>query len=476
MGDDIVHAIPTVFDLLALAICLGALGCRLWVLSALSPPSASLDFDALLASLWRLLVVCLAALVVSSIGELAGRAAEMSNRPLSGILPVLPTILWRTHYGRLWLVRPLVLAALWIGWWVGKARLRSRTIPALMLGLATVVAMTRSASGHAADWGDLTLPELNDWLHLLAASLWGGGLLALSLVVLPTAIKLPELRRPLIAAIARRFSALAGVALAGVLLTGLYNAWLQVGSVRAMWETPYGRTLLAKLLLVLVLLALGASNRFISVPLLQRWAGLPVARRRLLHILLVIRYLATGWRKPQGIRLVRQFRRKVWAEAICIIGVLMCTALLLHGVPARHASHGGHMRAEAGGTPGASGEAMATRHEPTGVLPDWPLHLPQGDPASGRQVFMAMACDTCHTVRGEAFEHRPTKPGPDLTGIGTRHSAADLLESLLNPDVLVQGPGSAHSAERSLMPDYRDRLTVKQLIDLVAYLQSLHGD
>jgi putative copper resistance protein D len=464
MGDDIFHAIPTVFDLLALAICLGTLGCRLWVLPALSTPSASIDFDALLASLWRLLAVCLAALVMSSLGELAGHAAEMSNRPLSAILPVLPTILLQTHYGRLWLVRPLGLAALWIGWWAGGTRLRSRTIPAVMLGVMALVAMTRSASGHATDWGDLTLPELSDWLHLLAASLWGGGLLALSLIVLPTAIKLPEQQRPLIAAIARRFSALAGVALAGVLLTGIYNAWLEVGSVRAMWETPYGQTLLAKLLLVLALLTLGASNHYISVPLLQRWAGLPVTRRRLLHVLLVIRYLATGRRKPQGIRLVRQFRRKVWAEAICVIGVLMCTALLLHGVPARHASHGGHMPAEAGGPPGASGEAMPTRHEHTGVPPDRPLHLPRGDPASGRQVFKAVACDTCHTVRGEAFEPSTPQPGPDLTDIGTRHSAADLLGSLLNHD------------RRSLMPDYRDRLTVRQLIDLVAYLQSLHGD
>jgi len=90
---------------------------------------------------------------------------------------------------------------------------------------------------------------------------------------------------------------------------------------------------------------------------------------------------------------------------------------------------------------------------------------------------MAMACDTCHTVRGEAFEPSTTRPGPDLTGIGTRHSAADLLESLLNPDaIVVQGPGSTHPSGGSLMPDYRVHLTIRQLIDLVAYLQSLHGD
>jgi putative copper export protein len=369
MRDDIFHAIPTVFDLLALATCLGALGCRLWVLPAMSTASEAIGFDAFLASLWQLLGACLATLVVSSVGELAGRAVEMSDRPLAATFPVLPTILLQTHYGRLWLVRPLSLTVLWIGWWAGRTRLRSWIIPAGMLGTGAMVAMTRSASGHAADWGDLTLPALNDWLHLLAASLWGGGLLALSLVVLPTAIKLPELRRPLIAAIARRFSVLAGVALAGVLLTGIYNAWLQVGTISALWETPYGRTLLAKLFLVFPLLALGASNRYISVPLLQRWAGLPMAKRRFPHASLIIRYLVTGRRKPPGAHVVRQFRRTTWAEAICIIGVFICTALLLHGVPARHGSHRAHMHTEAGPSPAASGEAMPTPHAHVGAPP-----------------------------------------------------------------------------------------------------------
>ena len=44
------------------------------------------------------------------------------------------------------------------------------------------MAMTRSASGHAADWGDLTWPEVIDWVHLMAGAVWGGGLIALSIM------------------------------------------------------------------------------------------------------------------------------------------------------------------------------------------------------------------------------------------------------------------------------------------------------
>jgi hypothetical protein len=112
-----------------------------------------------------------------------------------------------------------------------------------------------------------------------------------------------------------------------------------VGTFRALWATPYGQALLVKLFRVFPLLALGALNRYLSVPLLQRWAGRPVPRRRLLHILLAIRYLAVGRRRPWGIRLGRQWMRKVGAEASLIGGVFICTALLLHGVPARHFSN-----------------------------------------------------------------------------------------------------------------------------------------
>lgn len=477
MGSDLFHALPSALDLLALATCFGALSCRLWVIPRTVTASGSPCSEALLASLWRLLAVGITALAVSSVSELGGRAVEMSGRPFSAILPALPTVLFQTHYGRVWLVRPVAIATLWIGWWVGGRRLHSQAIPALMLVAEALIALTRSASGHAADWGDLTLSELMDWLHLLAGLLWGGGLFALSAVVLPVAIQLPDRRRTLIADIARRFSAFARVALVGVLLTGIYNAWIEVGSLHALWGTPYGRMLLAKLSLLLPLLALGASNRYISVPLLQRWAGRPWAGRRLLHALLVLRYLITGRRRPQGARIVLHWRRKVGAEAALVAGVLICTALLLHRVPARHLSHAGHTPPGETAPSGPIRIPMQSLHEHGGVPPGWRLQLPQGEPARGRQVFIAMECYACHPVQGEAFSQGSRKPGPALTGMGAHHPDDYFLESILNPNaVIVEGTGYTGPDGRSIMPDYRDLLTVGQLIDLVAYLKSLREE
>jgi putative copper resistance protein D len=324
-------------DLLALATCLGALSCRLWVLPPACTVAGTGDAAILLAPVWRLLAVGLAALLVSSAGTLIGRAMRMSGLPLSELLPVLPTVLFHTHYGRLWLIRLAALTALGIGWWAGGRRLQGRVIPGWMLGGGVLIALTRSMSGHAADWGDLTLPELMDGLHLLAASLWGGGLLSLASTVLPAARSVPVQQRTLLADIARRFSRLAGITLMVTMPTGLYNAWLHVGTFQALWQTPYGRALLVKLLFVLPLLTLGASNRYITVPLLQRWANRPLAQPRLWRVSCLRRFLAVGRRTPRGEQLAQQLQRKVAVEVIIVVGVLLCTAFLLQGIPARHA-------------------------------------------------------------------------------------------------------------------------------------------
>ena len=334
--------LPTAVDLFALTTCLGALSCRLWVLP---PRATTMDGECLAAlwtALWRLFALCLRLLIVSSLGELVGRILALSGLPLVPSLSVLPIVLLRTHYGWVWCVRVAALVALWIGWRVGRRHLSSRTVPAVMLGAAALLALTRSASGHAADWGDMSLPELMDGLHLLAGSLWGGGLLVLASTVLPVLCRDTAQRRVLLADIARRFSVLASLALAGVLVTGLYNAWLRVGTVQALGNTAYGRTLLVKLLLVLPLLTLGALNHYLSVPLLQQWVGRSLTRQGVLHALVMRWYVRLSRKTPQESQVVSQWQRRVRAEGLCVAGVLLCTAVLVNGIPPHHVDHSLH--------------------------------------------------------------------------------------------------------------------------------------
>src|SRR5262249_34366437 len=84
------------------------------------------------------------------------------------------------------------------------------------------------------------------------------------------------------------------------------------------------------------------------------------------------------------------------------------------------------------------------------------------------------------TIQGEQFpqtSHEPGKSGPDLTGMGAHHPAEYFAESILNPNaVIVTGPGYTDAQGLSIMPNYRESLTVAELIDLVAYLKSLGGE
>lgn len=125
----------------------------------------------------------------------------------------------------------------------------------------------------------------------------------------------------------------------------------------------------------------------------------------------------------------------------------------------------------------------ATMHElhmNGGVPRGWTFLLPPGDAEDGRRVFAAMKCYTCHSIKGEDWppaEKQPGDIGPDLTGMGSHHPAEYFAESIVNPNrVILKGSGYTSADGSSKMPEYADTLTVRQLIDLVAYLKSLRGE
>ena len=118
---------------------------------------------------------------------------------------------------------------------------------------------------------------------------------------------------------------------------------------------------------------------------------------------------------------------------------------------------------------------MDALHRAGGVPPGWRLTPPPGDVATGRRFFVDFGCASCHAVKGEPFAAKAGEQGvgPDLTGMGSHHPAEYFVEAILNPDaVLVDGPGYVGPDGRSVMPAYPE-MTLLELADLVAYLQSL---
>jgi len=106
----------------------------------------------------------------------------------------------------------------------------------------------------------------------------------------------------------------------------------------------------------------------------------------------------------------------------------------------------------------------------------------QGDIAAGRQAFIDHQCHQCHTIAGEQMPALAGMSWPmlELGGPTTVvRSYADLTTSVINPDHAI----SERYSDRLLLdaeiplespmrtPDL-DTMTVRQLIDIVAFLDS----
>ena len=71
----------------------------------------------------------------------------------------------------------------------------------------------------------------------------------------------------------RRFSCLGIVSVATLVISGIINAWILVGSFRALVVTDYGRILMLKIAVFLVMVTLAAVNRLWLTPRLAAPEG-----------------------------------------------------------------------------------------------------------------------------------------------------------------------------------------------------------
>src|SRR5689334_8152396 len=122
---------------------------------------------------------------------------------------------------------------------------------------------------------------------------------------------------------------------------------------------------------------------------------------------------------------------------------------------------------------------MEELHHGGGVPQGWKFSWPDGDAQKGREVFAKLECYQCHQAPGAGFpdvKPDPTHQGPSLAGMGGMHPAEYFAESILNPNaVIVTAPGFTGADGLSIMPDFRDSLSLAETIDLVAYIRSLTG-
>ena len=206
-------------------------------------------------------IICQAAIAGGT-----GLADALSWTPLQAVA--------ETRSGSWMAVRVVAWAVLCAVWLVGRRRFSSEVLTYSVLAIGAFTCLTPVMSGHAAATDPRWLIISCDYVHVLAMAVWVGGLIA-AVFALPSATReLPADRRTgVLVEVFARFSAVALGAVFLLVATGVIQSVIHLEAFSDLWEVAFGRALTIKALLLLLLVGLGAYNRFRVVPGLRARAA-----------------------------------------------------------------------------------------------------------------------------------------------------------------------------------------------------------
>ncbi|MDT4933058.1 MAG: copper transport protein [Pseudonocardiales bacterium] len=229
---------------------------------------------------------CATVAVLVGCADLIAEARDTAA-PGRSVSALVGDVLSSTRWGHLWIAREAALIVLIPVLVRLRAVERSQVRPARSLasvaaGLVLVRVLLEALGSHAAAvTSGRGTAIAADAIHILAACLWLGSLAALVLILWPHPVDGVS-RVDIIRACGGSFARLVSVSVAVILLTGLYSAGREIGSVDSLFTTAYGRALLAKSALLVVLGGVGVVNasRLRETPLPRFGsAGQPVGSR-----------------------------------------------------------------------------------------------------------------------------------------------------------------------------------------------------
>lgn len=253
---------------LGLGLLVGASAALAWLGHCHSPQAGAAR-----ARLPRLVLVALSFMIAISFAIIWVEAAELAEVPLPEAWPAVQAMA-ETHHGRSALGGIGTLGLLVATVLAGVTRRGARVA---VYGLLALYAYSRAFGGHAGASGS-SLVVVIDAMHLLLVSLWLGAVFISAYAVLPRVGHAGDA-----SAYAGLLSSAATVALAGLVATGVFNAWRALGEPSMLVGSPYGTALLVKLAFVGGAAALGGYNRFVEMPRLE--AAEAGALRRFVRVL-----------------------------------------------------------------------------------------------------------------------------------------------------------------------------------------------
>jgi copper transport protein len=233
---------------------------------------------------------------------------------LGAIVPLFRATAFARGYVDLELCFALFCVAGAIALWLDRPDREKRSIAELgatggALLAALAVLIIPGAVGHAGQTSPRGLSMFLDAVHLIAGSIWLGGLIGLLVLWLSLRRSRPPgspSRVTVLAVVVPRFSAVAFVSVLVLLATGTSATIIHMPTVNALWDTSYGQAILVKIGLLVLAMALAAGNLFRTKP------GLMAAREH----------------TERGESASRLLSRLVSGETILVGGAVFVAALL----------------------------------------------------------------------------------------------------------------------------------------------------
>jgi len=225
--------------------------------SSMSDDLRGIERDLLRLAVWTLVAAFLSALLWFwlEVVNMSGSSFANAFSPTAW-----QTVLLETTFGRVWQLRLALIVLAFALITPGLARNEARRARMLILWLLSIAFLVSLAwTSHAAAARVQPVGLFGDALHLCAAGGWIGGLVPLAIFLTRMRVSFSLGERDLV--ILRRFSTLSLCCVSVLIVGGISNTWLLVGSIHMLFMTPYGRLLVLKLALFGILLGFGARNR-----------------------------------------------------------------------------------------------------------------------------------------------------------------------------------------------------------------------
>ena len=220
----------------------------------------------------RILWIGLALSIMSAFAWLGLLSAQIASKPFDEVIAdgTIWIVLSQTQFGFAWELRLMFGLALAVCLLMRRAENKSAPIWQELLAtlLATAYLGSLAFAGHGEEGlgFERNIHLTADFLHLIAAGLWLGGLIPLALMLAYLHRFREENWVSAACTVAGRFSNLGILAVGIVLITGTINASFLVGGMQNLIETRYGQLLLLKVTLFAMMLCLAGFNRQYLLP------------------------------------------------------------------------------------------------------------------------------------------------------------------------------------------------------------------